>query len=609
MQFMAANEVLRSLLLEYTTVKELNECLFKDNEKVMKLFNLASVCESLGNVNTAAFDEESQKNLRRYGENYLKLVECVVEHNQEANKDLLKIAEEVDPSTAQVSEPSVYDIPDPDKVTVIAAEEPTQYWFKTVVVFTGDRSDHNKTLNNIKSALEYHQEVKLVVFSVKSLKYTVDAQGHITVDDGHEQLSFDTLSNLDTLIITRLSILEYSSAVECVDHLSEQGFMVINEPKFMDTACDKYKTSLLFSKYEIPQPRYCLVTAQDVEDGMNSLVEKLKLIYPNLVEYYNADEETKKSMKEDVEMQKYVIKILHGHGGTGIFLVHHGEVLSVLQGLFAIAPDEELLIQRKEEGDGGDIRVHVITLGENQTIIGAMKRKKLGDDFRSNISLGAVGEPVELSEEQKNIALKVAKISNLIWCAVDIMPLVKDSNKEIGDNVVLEYNTSPGTDGISEVIGHNLMDYLFETINDTDQIQLSPKEVGWIEPVEITINDKVVLVDDAKFDTGNGSKAPTLEVSEIVSYDKESKKISFKIEDEQFEFDVDREINPIVGDKRVSRPVIKFPKLKVGNRVLHNVDFAIVADRNKSTKVLINRAIMRKLFLVVNPMKKYLLTH
>ena len=595
MQYMTANEILRNLLLEYTTIRDLNENLFRDSEQVMKLFNLASVSDRLNNVNESSLDGVSQHNLRKYGENYLKLVETVVAKNPEKNSDLL-IKEET----------SIYDKPDPENVTIVSEKPVKEYWFKTLLLFTGDKSTHNKTLNNIKSALEFHQEVNLLTFDVNTLKYTIDEKEVITIDDGQEKISLENNSNLDTLVITRLSIVENSEAIECVNHLCDQGFMVINDPKCMDVACDKYKTSQLFSKFDIPQPRYCLVTKSDVEEGMESLLEKLKLIYPNLPDYYNADEETKKKMKDEVESQKYVVKILHGHGGTGIFLVHHQEILSVLQGLFAIAPEEELLIQRKEDGDGGDIRVHVITLGEKQTIIGAMKRKKLGDDFRSNISLGAVGEKIELTEEQKDIALKVAKISNLIWCAVDIMPLVKDSNKEIGDNVVLEYNTSPGTDGISEVIGHNLIEYLFDTINDVEQIQLTPKEIDWITPVEITIKDDFSIVENAKFDTGNGSKASTLEADEILKYDKEAKKISFKIEDKQFDFDVESEISTKVGDKTVTRPVVKLNKFKVGKRILKNIDFAIVENREMSTKVLINRDIMRKMFFVINPFKKYL---
>jgi RimK family alpha-L-glutamate ligase len=593
MQYMAANEILRNLLLEYTTIRDLNENLFRDSEQVMKLFNLASVSDRLNNVNESSLDEVSQRNLRKYGENYLKLVETVVAKNPEKNSDLL-IKEEM----------SLYDKLDTENVTIVSEKPVKEYWFKTLLFFTGDKSTQNKTLNNIKSALEFHQEVNLLIFDVKALKYTIDDKEVITIDDGQEKITLENNSNLDTLIITRLSIVENSEASECVNHLCDQGFMVINDPKYMDVACDKYKTSQLFSKFDIPQPRYCLATKSDVEEGMKSLLVKLKLIYPNLPDYYNADEETKKKMKDEVESQKYVVKILHGHGGTGIFLVHHQEILSVLQGLFAIAPEEELLIQRKEDGDGGDIRVHVITLGEKQTIIGAMKRKKLGDDFRSNISLGAVGEKIELTEEQKDIALKVAKISNLIWCAVDIMPLVKDSNKEIGENVVLEYNTSPGTDGISEVIGHNLIDYLFDTINDVEQIQLTSKEISWATPVEITIKDDFSIVETAKFDTGNGSKASTLEVDEILKYDKEAKKISFKIEGKQFDFDVECEITPKVGDKTVTRPVVKLKQFKVNKRLLTNVDFAIVENRNMSTRVLINRDIMRKMFLIINPFKK-----
>ena len=132
-------------------------------------------------------------------------------------------------------------------------------------------------------------------------------------------------------------------------------------------------------------------------------------------------------------------------------------ILSILQAMFVIDPERELLLQKKEEADGGDIRVHVLTMRTEQKILASMKRVKISGDFRSNVSLGATAEKVKITKEQEEIALKVAKISGMPWCAVDIMPLVKGSNPEIGDNVVLEYNASPGTDGISEVIGENFM--------------------------------------------------------------------------------------------------------------------------------------------------------
>ena len=117
--------------------------------------------------------------------------------------------------------------------------------------------------------------------------------------------------------------------------------------------------------------------------------------------------------------------------------------------MFAVDSERGLIIQKKEEADGGDIRVHVLTLrGGKQKILAAMKRVKLSGDFRSNVSLGATAEPIKLTKEQEKIALETAKVSKLPWCAVDIMPLVENSNPELGDNVVLEINASPGTEGI-----------------------------------------------------------------------------------------------------------------------------------------------------------------
>ena len=171
-----------------------------------------------------------------------------------------------------------------------------------------------------------------------------------------------------------------------------------------------------------------------------------------------------------------VIKILDGHGGTGVALVDGKKAYAILQLIFAVNPDENILIQKKEEGDGGDIRVHVLTLRDKQIILGAMKRVKLGGDFRSNVSLGAEAEPIVLTPEQEQLALKVAMISELPWCAVDIMPLVKGSNKELGDNVILEINASPGTAGISEVLGFNFAINPLLEYRQPMQVQLRHKK-------------------------------------------------------------------------------------------------------------------------------------
>ena len=58
--------------------------------------------------------------------------------------------------------------------------------------------------------------------------------------------------------------------------------------------------------------------------------------------------------------------------------------------------------------------MHVLTTRTEQKILASMKRVKLGNDFRSNVSLGATVEPVKLTKEQEEtpaFSLLLVKIS------------------------------------------------------------------------------------------------------------------------------------------------------------------------------------------------------
>ena len=233
-----------------------------------------------------------------------------------------------------------------------------------------------------------------------------------------------------------------------------------------------------------------------------------------------------------------------------------------------------------------------------------MKRKKIGGDFRSNVSLGAQAEPIEITKEQKDIALKVAKISGMPWCAVDIMPLKKGSNPEIGDNVVLEYNASPGTDGISEVIGENFCSVLLNAINDINELVLAPKSIGYIENMKFFVDKdmKEEFELEVKLDTGNGSKASTIGCERI---EMDGDNITATIQGKQYEFKRAGVSKPIVGQVREERITVKIPCIQIGTRKLLNVDFALVDNRDKSTPVLLNRDIMAKLGYMINPAAKH----
>lgn len=471
-------------------------------------------------------------------------------------------------------------------------KENKKYFFKNILFFTNDRkSESNKTLKNLEEAIK-DIGVEIFTFVAEEVSYKAK-DNKIEFNDSKNKYKIDKQSNIDTIVIVRLGAQDSEECMELIKELQDWGLFVINPIQYAKRASNKYTSSVLLERYEIPQPRFALLQKNDIDEGEESLNKKLNLIYDDL----GQDE------KED-KKKEYVVKILNGHGGTGVFMVTGKTILSVLQTIFAIDPERELLLQRKEEADGGDIRVHVLTMRTEQHILAAMKRVKISGDFRSNVSLGASAEPVELTKEQEEIALKVAQVSGMPWCAVDIMPLVKDSNPEIGDNVVLEYNASPGTDGISEVIGENFMKILLDNINDINELVLAPKSIGYIENIKFQFeSDSEDIVEmEAKLDTGNGAKASTIGCE---SLNEDGDYILAKIEGKEYKFKKHGQSKAIVGQITEPRTTVIIPCIQIGSRKLLDVEFALVDNRKKKQKVLLNRDIMSKMGYMINPAKEH----
>ena len=490
-----------------------------------------------------------------------------------------------------------------DKLEVIYAEDIKKYnnIFKHIIVFTNDRdTKNNKTLKNIEDAVKRLKKDKadiipeLHVFVAAEIQADDDAH-EIYISDGDEEMKITTESNLDTLVFARLGVQDEDNAEHIVKVLQDRGFLVLNPVQYSALACNKYDSAVLFKKGDIPQPNFTLMTKEILYDE-KQYNEAMKEVYP---------EWNEKDMDKNEELT-FVMKILDGHGGTGVAMCDGKKILAFLQMIFAIDPERKLILQKKEEADGGDIRVHVLTLRDKQIILAKMKRVKLGGDFRSNVSLGAEAEPVELTPEQEQIALKTAQLSKLPWCAVDIMPLVKGSNKEIGDNVVLEINASPGTDGISEVIEENFVNVLLHNLQDPSLFYLQEKIAGFIESVTVKFDDDSSKEFLAKLDTGNSTKASCLEVGEITEY---GKNVSFTIDGKTYTYEVIDHSNAIAGEETYKRPIIIIPEITCGLRKLKNIPVALVKSReNKATNMLLNRDAMSKLGYVINPNTAHILT-
>ena len=488
-----------------------------------------------------------------------------------------------------------------DRLEVVYAEHKDyKNIFKNIIVFTNNRdSDKNKTLKNIEEAIDNLKKAKckiipkLYTFVSDELTYSTDDSGILTITDGDLTLDFKTISNVDTLVFSRLGVQGRDNCEHVVSLLQDRGFLVLNPVRYSELASNKYDTAVLLRKGEIPQPRFCSMTKSILYDEEQYL-ESMRDVYPE----WSKDPDKNEDFK-------LVCKILDGHGGTGVFMTDGKKLNAILQTIFAVDPERQLIIQRKEEGDGGDIRVHVLTLRDEQKILACMKRQQLGGDFRSNVSLGAEAIKVELTEEQEQIALRAAKISRLPWCAVDIMPLKKGSNKEVGDNVVLELNASPGTDGISKVIGFNFINVLLNELDDPKKFYLQDKVAGFLETVDIAMIDNSASL-LAKLDTGNGAVASHLEVGD---YEEKDGKVTFKFNGKSITMKVIGHSKAVTGTQEHNRPIVVAKSISLGMRKQYDIPIAIVRSRDgKSSNVLINRELLSWLGYVVSPSQTHILT-
>ena len=126
----------------------------------------------------------------------------------------------------------------------------------------------------------------------------------------------------------------------------------------------------------------------------------------------------------------------------------------------------EILVEKKDEKNLGmylwqsylptrwDLRVVIV----GGRAIGAMKRSAVGEEFRSNFSLGGEVDSWKMSQEEKLLAEKTAKVCGLDYGGIDIM---KD---EDGNNYILEVNRACQYKGFEKSTGINVAGEVLEML-------------------------------------------------------------------------------------------------------------------------------------------------
>ena len=148
-----------------------------------------------------------------------------------------------------------------------------------------------------------------------------------------------------------------------------------------------------------------------------------------------------------------VAKVLESTQRKGVVLAETRKaaqsVIDAFRGLRA-----NFLVQSfVKEAAGEDVRCLVV----DGKVVAAMKRSAAGDDFRSNLHRGGSATPVRITREERDTALRAARVFNLGLAGVDLLR-AHDGPK------VLEVNSSPGLEGIELTTGKNIAALLYDAI-------------------------------------------------------------------------------------------------------------------------------------------------
>jgi ribosomal protein S6--L-glutamate ligase len=285
---------------------------------------------------------------------------------------------------------------------------------KLAILSCGPKSYSTRRLK--EAALERNYDVKVL----NTLKFAIDLQ------QGRPDLYYrqKLLSSYDA-VLPRIgaSITYYGTAV--VRQFEEMDVFSANTANGITNSRDKLRSLQILSRHHIGIPRTTFVN--DKKDVLPAI--------------------------ERVGGAPVVIKLIEGTQGIGVLLA---ETLKAAESIIELLQSQKqnVLIQKfVAESKGKDIRAFVV----GDRVVAAMRRVAQGQEFRSNVHRGGVAEPVELSEEYIQTAVRSAQILGLRVAGVDMLEGANGPQ-------VMEVNSSPGLEGIEKCTGLDIAGAVVEYI-------------------------------------------------------------------------------------------------------------------------------------------------
>ena len=225
--------------------------------------------------------------------------------------------------------------------------------------------------------------------------------------DGH-------LSETEALLIRSMppgSLEQVIFRMDLLGQLADRGMPLVNSPRAIETAVDKYLATARLRERGLTIPR--TIVCQRVDQAMDAF----------------------ELLARDV-----VVKPLFGSEGRGILRVTD-EALAWRTFNALAQLDRVIYLQQFVQHHGSDLRLLVI----GDRVIGMRRTNPL--DWRTNISLGGAAERLVVSSELEEMAHRGAEAVGATLAGVDLLP-ARD-----GTLYALEVNAVPGWQALAEVTG------------------------------------------------------------------------------------------------------------------------------------------------------------
>lgn len=213
-------------------------------------------------------------------------------------------------------------------------------------------------------------------------------------------------------IIPGGSLEQVIARVDTLHWLEASGARVVNPPRAIERCVDKFYTTALLARADLPVPE--TVVCQRVDDAL-AAVRRLGRV---------------------------VLKPIFGSMGQGLVRLDDPDVAwRVLRTLDLTRP--VYYVQQEVPHDGWDVRVFVA----GGRVVGAIRRHAADGEWRTNVARGGRAEAFDLPEGWAALALEATAAVGAVYAGVDLLP------GRDGRTWVLEVNAIPAWRGLEEATG------------------------------------------------------------------------------------------------------------------------------------------------------------